>query len=45
VLASKDSIINEVIAELKCKDEEYHIAIEQQSKDITDLVAIMAHQV
>lgn len=45
VLASKDSVINEMVAELKNKDEEYQIAIEQQSKDITDLVAIMARQV
>jgi len=45
VLASKDSVISEMVAELKCKDEEYQIAIEQQSKDITDLVAIMGRQV
>lgn len=45
VLASKDLVISEMVAELKFKDEEYQLAIEQQSEDITDLVAIMARQV
>ena len=45
VLASKDAVINEIIAELKFKDEEYQIAIEQQAKDINDLCTIMARQV
>ena len=45
VLASKDAVINEIIAELKFKDEEYKIAIEQQAKDVNDLCTIMARQV
>lgn len=44
MLDSKNSVINEIVAELKFKDEEYQIAIEQQEKDINDLCTIMAHQ-
>lgn len=45
VLASKDAVINEMVAELKFKDEEYQVAIEQQAKDFNDLCTIMARQV
>lgn len=45
MLASKDAVINEMVAELKFKDEEYQVAIEQQAKDFNDLCTIMARQV
>lgn len=45
MLKSKDKVISEITAELKDKDEEYNAAIEQQSKDIDDLMAAMSRQV
>lgn len=45
MLLSKDAVINEIFTELKAKDVEYNLAMQQQAKDTDDLVTHMARQV
>lgn len=45
MLLSKDAVIKEIFTELKAKDAEYNLAIQQQAKDTDDLVSHMARQV
>lgn len=45
MLLSKDAVIKEFFTELNAKDIEYNFAMQQQAKDIDDLVTLMARQV
>lgn len=45
MLLSKDAVIKEIFTELKAKDVEYNLAMQQQAKDTDDLVSHMARQV
>jgi hypothetical protein len=45
VLNSKDKVIQEICAQLKAKDVEYSLTVEQQAIDINNLMATMSRQV
>jgi hypothetical protein len=45
VLNSKDKVIQEICAQLKAKDVEYSLTVEQQAIDMNNLMATMSHQV
>lgn len=45
VLNSKDKVIQEICAQLKAKDVEYTLTVEQQAIDMNNLMATMSRQV
>ncbi len=45
VLNSKDKVIQEICAQLKAKDIEYSLTVEQQAIDMNNLMATMSRQV
>jgi hypothetical protein len=45
VLNSKDKVIQEICAQLKAKDVEYSLTVEQQAIDMNNLMATMSRQV
>ncbi len=45
VLNSKDKVIQEICAQLKAKDLEYSLTVEQQAIDMNNLMATMSRQV
>jgi mannitol/fructose-specific phosphotransferase system IIA component (Ntr-type) len=45
VVNSKDKVIQEICAQLKAKDVEYSLTVEQQAIDMNNLMATMSRQV